>query len=111
MITPKRNRRLRKKLYVGEFTIYGFEASMSFSDIDEDILDTFLDEMVDFVEARNLLISFGGGTDALNAFVCSSDRYGSASDDDRDALSTWLKTKSFIKDIDIDALVDANYAY
>ncbi len=104
----KRSRRLRKKLYVGEFTVFGFEASMSFDDIDETVLDSFLDELLAFVSSRNLSISCGGGVDEFDAFICSGERYGSATEDDREALSNWLNEKAFIQNIEVDYLVDAN---
>ncbi len=57
----KRSRRLRKKLYVNEYRVYGFEVSLSFKEMDESALDPFLDEIVNFVESRNLMIAGGGG--------------------------------------------------
>jgi len=105
----KRSRRLRKKLYVNEYTVYGFEVSLSFKEMDESALDPFLDEIVDFVESRNLMIAGGGGIDVFDTFVSSSDRYGSASEEDRHALSKWLEEKSLLKNVEVGDLVDANY--
>lgn len=105
----KRNRRLRKKLYVNEYTVYGFELSLSFKEIDENALDPFLDEIADFVESRNLMIAGGGGIDAFDIFVFSSERYGSASEQDRHALSNWLEENALIKNVEVGDLVDANY--
>lgn len=105
----KRNRRLRKKLFVNEYTVYGFEVSVSFDEMDESTLDLFLDEMVDFVASRNLMIAGGGGIDVFDALVSSSDRYGSASEEDRHALSNWLAEKSLVKNVEVGDLVDANY--
>ncbi|MFT6985758.1 MAG: hypothetical protein ACJAT7_001574 [Psychromonas sp.] len=105
----KRSRRLRKKLYVDEYTVYGFEVSLSFKEMEESALDPFLNDMVDFVESRNLMIAGGGGIDVFDVFVSSIDRYGSASEEDRHALSNWLGEKSFIKNVEVGDLVDANY--
>jgi len=105
----KRSRRLRKKLYVNEYRVYGFEVSLSFKEMDESALDPFLDEMVDFVGSRNLMIAGGGGIDVFDAFVSSSDRYGSTSEEDRRVFSNWLKEKSLIKNVELGDLVDANF--
>ena len=105
----KRSRRLRKKLYVNEYSVYGFEVSLSFKEMDERALDPFLDEIVNFVESRNLMIAGGGGLDVFDIFVSSSYRYGSASEEDRHALLNWLEKKSLIKNVEVGDLVDANY--
>ncbi|WP_415229505.1 YggL family protein [Psychromonas sp.] len=107
----KRSRRLRKKLYVNEYTVYGFEVSLNFKEMDESALDPFLDEIVNFAESRNLMIAGGGGIDVFAIFISSSDRYGSATEEDRHALSNWLKEKSLIKDVELGDLVDANYSF
>ena len=105
----KRSRRLRKKLYVDEYTVYGFEVEVSFDEMDEGTLDLFLDEMVDFVVARKLVIAGGGGIDVFDAFISSNERYGSTSEEDRNALSNWLGEKSFIQNVEVGDLVDANH--
>ena len=107
----KRSRRLRKKLYIDEFSVYGFEITITFADFDENSFDAFLDEMVDFIESRNLIIGGGGGIDEFEAFISSNERYGSASEDDRSAVSNWLGGKSVFQSVEVSDLVDANYDF
>ncbi|PKG40927.1 YggL family protein [Psychromonas sp. Urea-02u-13] len=109
--TIKRSRRLRKKLYIDEFSVYGFEITITFADFDENSFDAFLDEMVDFIESRNLVVEGGGGVDEFEAFISSNERYGSASEDDRNVISTWLESKPVIQSVEVSDLVDANYDF
>ena len=107
----KRSRRLRKKLYIDEFAVYGFEITITFADFDENTFDTFLDEMFDFIESRNLIIGGGGGIDEFEAFISSNERYGSATEEDRSAVSKWLEGQAVIQNLEVSDLVDANYDF
>jgi len=107
----KRSRRLRKKLYLDEFSVYGFEITITFTDFDENSFDAFLDDMVDFIESKNLVIGGGGGVDEFEAFISSSERYGSATEDDRTVVCNWLESKSVIQSVEVSDLVDANYDF
>lgn len=107
----KRSRRLRKKLYIDEFSVYGFEIKITFADFDENSFDAFLDEVVEFIESRNLMIEGGGGVDEFEAFISSNERYGSATDDDRNAVSNWLEEKLIVQSVEVSELVDANYDF
>ena len=109
--SSKRSRRLRKKLYIDEFAVYGFEVTITFADFDENTFDTLLNEMFDFVESRNLIIEGGGGVDEFEAFISSNERYGSTTEDDRNAVSAWLEGKSVIQNVEVSDLVDANYDF
>lgn len=107
----KRSRRLRKKLYVNEYTVYGFEVTVNFTDIDEATLDTFLDTVVDFVESTNLIIGGGGGVDVFDAFIYSKERYGSATEEDRNLIAEWFNAQAIVSSVDVGELVDANYGF
>lgn len=107
----KRSRRLRKKLYLDEFSILGFEVEFHFEGLDEAAFDQFVNELIDFVEARNLVLGGGGGAEQFGGLVCSSERYGSTTEEDRAVLTTWLNEKSFITDAIIGELVDPLYGY
>ncbi len=63
------------------------------------------------VESRNLIIGGGGGVDEFEAFVSSNERYGSASEDDRNAVSNWLEGRSVVQSVEVSDLVDANYDF
>jgi hypothetical protein len=77
-------RRLRKKKRVGEFRELGFGVRADLRPgIDDAEIETFVDRMIAFVEARQL--AFGGGGEhngKFDAFVTRAGR-GSATDDDR----------------------------
>jgi uncharacterized protein YggL (DUF469 family) len=105
----KRSRRLRKKLYIDEFSVSGFEIAITFADFDENSFDAFLDEMVDFIESRSLVVEGGGGVDEFEAFISSNERYGSATEDDRSVISNWLEGQSVVQSLEVSDLVDANY--
>lgn len=101
-----RSRRLRKKLYVGEFKEMGFEIKTHFKvaptkETHWKILDRFLSEAV---ESRTLI--FGGGID--NGFISYSGR-GSASQEDREAIRVWLTNCPELEDVQIGELIDAWY--
>lgn len=49
-----KNRRLRKKLYLGEFAILGFEVSCKTSITDFDQYDVFIDDFIDFIDSIGL---------------------------------------------------------
>ncbi|MDF2178847.1 YggL family protein [Aliiglaciecola sp. CAU 1673] len=103
-----KNRRLRKKLYLGEFAVMGFEFNCQLADKEEATYEGFIDELVEFVEGRNLMVFGGGSEDTFDAFVSSQERYGSASEDDRKAMEAWLSANAKVKEAKVGDLVDAN---
>ncbi|GGJ92206.1 YggL family protein [Pseudomonas matsuisoli] len=108
----KMKRRLRKKLYLGEFQEHAFELKVSFKEaLDEDALDTFLDAFIDYVEAREL--DYIGGFDPkwLEGTVMANKRYASPSEDDRKALESWLNARSEVTNVEISELFDAWYGF
>lgn len=104
-----KSRRLRKKLYLDEFAIFGFEFSCKLNLKNEEDFDSFLDQFIDFIESRNLCMGGGGNTESFDAFICSDHRYGSASSEDRDAISGWLESNGSTSNIIVGQLIDANY--
>lgn len=66
-----KNRRLRKKLYLGEFAILGFEVSCTTSITDFDQYDVFIDEFIDFIDGIGLCFG-GGGLELFEGFVCAT---------------------------------------
>jgi uncharacterized protein YggL (DUF469 family) len=104
-----KSRRLRKKLYLDEFAMLGFEFSCSLNAKSSDDFDSLLSQLVDFVESRDLSMGGGGNTELFSAFICSDRRYGSATDEDRDSISAWLDKQEGISNITVSKLVDANY--
>jgi uncharacterized protein YggL (DUF469 family) len=104
-----KNRRLRKKLYLDEFAVLGFELSCSLSLKTEDDFDSLMDQFVEFIETRELCMGGGGDTKSFSAFICSNHRYVSATDEDRDAIANWLETNKTTSNAVVGKLVDANY--
>ena len=75
----------------------------------EEEFDLLLNQLLEFIENRDLCMGGGGNIKSFSAFICSGHRYGSASDDDRDVITTWLESNKTISNIVVGQLVDANY--
>jgi len=104
-----KSRRLRKKLYLDEFAILGFEFSCTLNAKTSDDFDSLLSQMIDFVESRELSMDGGGDTKLFTAFICSDHRYASATEEDITALSAWLNEQENINNVTVGKLIDANY--
>ena len=104
-----RNRRLRKKLYLDEFKVMGFDFSCTINYDSEEKYDAFLERFADLAEERNLIISIGGEDNHFEGFVSSGERYGSATDDDIKAVTTELAAHDIISEVVIGDLIDAYY--
>jgi uncharacterized protein YggL (DUF469 family) len=109
-MSSTKKRRLRKKLYLGEFAVLGFEFSCDLNVDDEEGFDLLLDEFLEFIEVRDLCMGGGGNTKSFTAFIHSYHRYGSATAQDIDAITSWLEAKSNVSNVVVGQLVDANYA-
>ncbi|MCP4325503.1 MAG: DUF469 family protein [Alteromonadales bacterium] len=105
----KRTKRLDKKLYVGQYAVLGFEVSFKFTEIDEQVFDTFFAQLMEFVESRNLILGGAGGTENFVIYVSNYGRYVSATDQDRSAFEQWLSERSFITESKVEVLSDAYY--
>ncbi|ROS05682.1 hypothetical protein EDC56_1228 [Sinobacterium caligoides] len=103
------SRRLRKKLYLGEFAILGFEFSSQLSFNDEAGYDAFFDGLIALIDGRELMISGGGNKSHFEGFVTSNQRYGSTSEDDRNAVQAWLTAQECVSDIKVGELTDVYY--
>ncbi|KUJ75813.1 hypothetical protein AVO42_11070 [Thiomicrospira sp. XS5] len=102
-----RSRRLRKKLYLDEFSVYGFEVKAQCSLKNGQSYDEFIDSFLDFIERRGLLFGGGGELDRFDGFIASQQRYGSPDEDDRQAVKEWLERHC--TDCEISDLVNAYY--
>jgi uncharacterized protein YggL (DUF469 family) len=102
---PRRSRRLRKKLRVGEFRQLGFELSVEFaSALDADAEVSFWEALIsDAVEANGL--QFGGSADRA---VVELDGRGSVTEAQRAALEAWLRARPEISSVHVGPLVDLN---
>lgn len=100
-------KRVRKKLRLGEFQEMGFKVAWSFREGTEKeeifgFWERFIDEAI---EARNLAYGGGGGL-RWEGFVARAGR-GSASDEDREFLESWLANEPLVDEPAIGELVDA----
>ena len=101
-----RSRRLRKKLYVGEFAIMGFDFSCKIDIKSEGEFEAFLEAFSDAAESRNLVISLDNVDELFEGFVTSHDRYGSATEEDRAAIEAVLSAHSIVSDVIVSKLID-----
>ena len=110
MNTPSlknKSKRVQKKLFLGDFVIYGFEVSGNIAQEAE--FDNFFDDFIEFIESSNLC--FGGGytKNFFDGFITSIERYGSASEEDRQEIEKWLSSQGNLTDMVVGSLIDANY--
>ncbi|MBB1315940.1 MULTISPECIES: YggL family protein [Aliivibrio] len=103
-----KNRRIRKKLYLGEFAILGFELSCKTEFKDFDQYDVFVDEFIDYINSIDLCFC-GGGLELFEGFVCSTERYDSATAEQQLLVANWLDSRPEVSKVEISELVDANY--
>lgn len=111
MSNPKMKRRLRKKQYLDDFAVFGFNFSCEIDTNSALDVDGFFDGLIEIIESRNLLIGGVGSETEFSGYITSNKRYDSATDDDRDALSAWFDTIKGIENIKVDPLCDAHYGY
>lgn len=104
-----KNRRLRKKLYLEEFAILGFEFSCKLASASEAEYEQFFTSVAELVESQNLYITLDDNSECFEGSVTSAERYGNATEEDRAALETLLKANSLVSEIKVGALVDAFY--
>lgn len=107
--TIVRNRRQRKKLYLEEFAILGFEFSCKINLDSDEQYESFFDSFADLIDERNLFVGIDGDDSTFEGFVSSGDRYGSATEEDRKAIEDALNAQEIISDVKVGKLVDAFY--
>jgi len=105
----RKSRRLRKKLYLDEFSVMGVELDCNLTCKDESELATIMDDFFVYVNTLNLCIGGGGDLTSFTGFISSHERYGSVSELDISSISTWLKGQNIVSDFTLGKLVDANY--
>ena len=106
-MSKQHNRRQRKKLHLGEFQEFGFEASANFAgelEIERraDLLDAFLE----FIEANGLLAAVST-SDAFDAYLISGAPRGSTTEEDRRIVQTWLAGRPDLTAVHVGELSDA----
>ncbi len=104
-----RSKRLRKKLYLEEFAVMGFEFACKIDLQEESEFDVLFDGLAELIDSRNLLVSGGGNEDGFEGYVIANQRYNSTTDEDRKTVESWLNAQSSISDVEVDELSDAHY--
>lgn len=106
-MSKTRSRRLRKKLFLGEFRELGFEIDLAFGDVTEEAaVDAFFDRFFSEAVMPQGLV-YAGWADA--GFVCSSQR-GSVTEAQREAVSAWLEQQSMLSSVRVGPLMDVWHA-
>jgi uncharacterized protein YggL (DUF469 family) len=100
-------KRMRKKLYLGEFQEFGFEVQFRLpADLSEPDQEAFFDAfMSEAIDSHGLLAGGGCGTE-WDIFVTLADR-GSAEEKHQKLVEDWLGNSPLVADIRIGPLVDA----
>ncbi len=101
-------KRIRKKKHVREFQEFGFDVDANLrSNMDREALNAFTDRFIAHIEANNL--AFGGGIGPMvGGFVTRFTR-GSATEDDRASIATFLKSDPDVVQHQVGGLRDAWY--
>ncbi|PKF50145.1 50S ribosome-binding protein YggL [Enterovibrio nigricans] len=101
----QRSRRLRKKLYLDEFSVFGFVITLKLNTDDDEALDNFIESLADYAESRHLLVG-GGGMKNIELVIGSALRYGSATEQDRELLKAWIEEREEAELIAMGPLLD-----
>jgi len=102
-------KRLKKKLYLDEFAVMGFEFSCKIKPGASLTTDEFFDALIELIATRNLMINGSGREFEFSCYVTSNKRYESATEDDIATLKTWLESKDGVEDVKVSGLSDAYY--
>lgn len=104
-----RTRRLRKKLYMDEFSILGFGFTCELAFENDEQLDSFFSEFIDFVESKELHVAGGADDETFDGFITSIGRYESATEEDRTAIQDWLSAQDKVSEVLLGKLEDPVY--
>lgn len=98
---------MRKKLCLGEFAVKLFEVkcTMNLTKIEEN--DELMDLFDDYLFPKGL--SYGGLSTltSIDIVVCSQQRYGSPSEEERLEMIDWLSTVSQLTSFNVGDIIDA----
>ncbi|MCV6620144.1 MAG: YggL family protein [Cellvibrionaceae bacterium] len=106
---PKRNRRLRKKLYLDEFAIQGFEFACDVKEASQEEYDQFFDALVEVIGSRDLYVNLGDCDGRFYGIVTSGERYASATEEDIAAVKATLDAQAIAENVEVGGLIDAFY--
>ncbi|MGI2260706.1 50S ribosome-binding protein YggL [Shewanella sp. GXUN23E] len=104
-----KSRRLRKKLYLGEFAVFGCQLQCQLSCTSAQEHDDFTDALMAFLESRELCCLCGASNGVCDAIILPEARYGAPSADDLQALTSWLQAQDKVTGFQLGELLDLNY--
>lgn len=107
------NTRQRKKLRVAEFQELACEIELAFaSPLDDSGYADFINDFIDFAEARGLLLSaFGGRLPIARTDGLVSAERGSVSEEARATLVAWLQARAEVSSVEAGPLRDGWYGW
>lgn len=105
-------KRLRKKLYKGEFQELGFSVSFTYDTASTEDGYTLLDAFIAYALSLGMCVGGYFGEEGCKAslFIVSSKR-GSVTEEQRKAISDWLAGNSSVSDLNVGELRDAWYGW
>lgn len=106
-----RSRRLRKKLFVGEFEVKGFTIKLTFKESqDESHFHGFMDDFFhQAIEQQGLLFSGWGTAESFQGLVMANKRYASVNPQQRQQVIDWLNQHPLLASLAASDLLDAYY--
>lgn len=104
-----RSKRLRKKLYLEEFSVLGCEVSFTLASDDDAVFDKGLTGLVNFMESNELIMNIAADGNQFYLYVSSHSRYESLTDENRTAIQAFLESNDVFTEINVAALSDAYY--
>ncbi|MFK5984661.1 MAG: 50S ribosome-binding protein YggL [Pseudomonadota bacterium] len=105
-----KSKRVQKKLFLGDYAIYGFEVSAKFNSEKESDSEAFFNSFVELIEAKNFYFVGGYTTEEFDGFITALDLHQSNTEEDRQYVNEWLKAQTILANFEVGSLVDANYA-
>jgi uncharacterized protein YggL (DUF469 family) len=104
-----RKRRIRKKLHLDEFAILGFQFSCKLAVASEADYEVFFNNLTELVNTQHLFINLDNDGELFEGFVTSADRYGNATEEDRESVEAGLNSHTIVSEVKVSRLVDAYY--
>lgn len=96
-------KRLRKKKHLGEFAVRGVSLRVRFaSDFDEAAFDGFIDDFIDWIEAKGFLFGGGGSHQSgWDGVIDPGPRLLGIPPDTLEALEAWLGAREQVSGFEI----------
>jgi uncharacterized protein len=108
-MAKQHNRRQRKKLHLGEFQEFAFEATARIAPrLNTEERDVLLDEFLEFIEANGMMTA-ASTNDAFDAYLISSAVRGSTTEDHRRLVREWLTSRQDLSEVQVGERSDAWY--